>query len=209
MMKRVLSLILCVLMIASIFAGCGSTTPASPSQSASASPSASAPTSYPELDLNPAEALGVSSEGVKAIAPSAFVLTDEEIAKLKEGKYTAAFSYHTTSDQCNQTKLQAATEMLNSWGIEVVSVTDASFKAEQQMADIESIMALKPDVLFVMPVDPDTAAAALQSVKNTNTKIVFWNRCYWLKAVLIRRCCLPTAMVTVMLQRTLWLKPLN
>jgi len=173
MMKRVLSLILCVLMIASIFAGCGSTTPASPSQSASASPSASAPTSYPELDLNPAEALGVSSEGVKAIAPSAFVLTDEEIAKLKEGKYTAAFSYHTTSDQCNQTKLQAATEMLNSWGIEVVSVTDASFKAEQQMADIESIMALKPDVLFVMPVDPDTAAAALQSVKGTKTKIVF------------------------------------
>lgn len=174
MVKRVLSVILCILMLASVLAGCGNTssTPATDTATTTPEPTATA-VSYPELNLNPSEALGVSVEGVKAVAPSAFVLTPEEIEKLKAGKYTAAFSYHTTSDQCNQTKIAAATEMLNSWGIKVVSVTDSSFKAEQQMSDIESIMALNPDVIFVMPVDPDTAAAALKSVSQTKTKIVF------------------------------------
>lgn len=180
--KRVITVVLCILMIAGIFAGCGSNSGSASQESTKAQATEQATTAasettaavqYPELNLNPTEALGVSSEGVKAIAPSAFTLTDAEIAKLKAGNYKAAFSYHTTSDQCNQTKLKAATEMLKSWGIEVVSVTDASFKAEQQMSDIESIMALKPDILFVMPVDPDTAASALESVKKTNTKIVF------------------------------------
>lgn len=128
---------------------------------------------YPALDLNPSEALSVSIEGVKAMPPSAMVVTPEEAEKLRAGKFKVAFSYHTVSDQCNQTKLAAAREMLADWGIETASVTDAKFKAEAQMSDIESLMALDPDVLFVMPVDPDTAAAALRDVKDTKTKIVF------------------------------------
>lgn len=128
---------------------------------------------HPELDLNPSEALSVSIEGVKAVPPSALAVTPAEAEKLRAGKYKVAFSYHTVSDQCNQTKLGAAREMLAGWGIETVSVTDAKFKAEAQMSDIESIMALDPDVLFVMPVDPDTAAAALRDVKGSKTKIVF------------------------------------
>ncbi len=128
---------------------------------------------YPALDLNPKDALSVSIEGVKAISPAELTVTPEEAEKLRAGKYKVAFSYHTVSDQCNQTKLGAAREMLAGWGIDTVSVTDAKFKAEAQMSDIESIMALDPSVIFVMPVDPDTAAAALQSVKNTDTHIVF------------------------------------
>lgn len=129
---------------------------------------------YPPIDLNPTKALSVSAEGVQAIAPSELSLTDEEVAKLKAGNYTAAFCYHTQSDTCNQTKLAAATKLLEGWGIKVISVTDANFKAETQVSDIESTMALKPDVLFVMPFDGDAAASALNAnVKGTDTKIVF------------------------------------
>ncbi|MCC8181210.1 MAG: substrate-binding domain-containing protein [Planctomycetes bacterium] len=134
---------------------------------------AAAAGAYPELDLDPKEALSVSPEGVKAVSPSELSISPEEAAKLRAGNYKVAFTYHTVSDQCNQTKLAAARAMLADWGIETVSVTDAKFKAEGQMSDIESIMALDPDVLFVMPVDPDTAAAALRPVQQTYTKIVF------------------------------------
>ena len=116
---------------------------------------------YPELNLNPTEAMSVNGEGVKAASPSEFILTDEEIETLKAGNYTAAFCYHTQSDTCNQNKLKAAEEMLESWGIEVVSVTDANFDAATQTSQIESTMALDPDVLFVMPYDADACASAL------------------------------------------------
>ena len=129
---------------------------------------------YPKLDLNPKEALGISPGGVKAVAPSAFSLTDDELKKLREGNFTAAWSYHELDNMHNVTKLRAARTLLEGWGVRVLSVADAKFKAEAQMSAIESLMALDPDVLFVMPVDPDTAAAALnQSVKGTKTKIVF------------------------------------
>ena len=129
---------------------------------------------YPELNLNPTEAMIVNTEGIKAASPAEFTLSDEEIAKLKEGNYTAAFCYHTQSDTCNQNKLKAAEELLESWGIETVSVTDANFDAATQTSQIESTMALEPDVLFVMPYDADACASALDAnVKGTDTKLIF------------------------------------
>lgn len=198
MKKKMWSMVLCAAMSAALLAGCSSTgnttdTAASRAgtetikESAKATDTAdtkseerkSAETKtggtggYPELDLHPTKALSVSTEGIQAVAPSEFTLTDKEIQKLKDGKFKAAFSYHTQSDTCNQTKLASAKGMLESWGIEVVSVTDANFDAATQASQIESSMALNPDVLFVMPYDADACASALNSVKQTDTKIVF------------------------------------
>lgn len=128
---------------------------------------------YPEINLNPTEVLGSGPNGERAASPSEFSLTEEEKEELRAGGYTAAFCYHIQSDQCNQTKVGAATEMLNSVGIEVVSVTDANFKVEQQISDIETTMALNPDVLFVMPVDPDATSETLKKIAEGGTKIVF------------------------------------
>ncbi|MFP3155252.1 substrate-binding domain-containing protein [Lachnospiraceae bacterium ZAX-1] len=192
-MKKILSVLICAAMAASMLVGCGSSGDKGESKNTSVEETNSkaeekeggtepeteaategAKTTYSELDLNPSEALSVSSEGVKAAAPSEFTLTDEEIQKLKDGKYTAAFCYHTQSDTCNQTKLASATALLKEWGIEVVSVTDANFDAATQTSQIESTMALQPDVLFVMPYDPDATASALDTnIKGTDTKLVF------------------------------------
>lgn len=181
MLKKSIIILLSFVMLVSMATGCSALTTAAPSQETTVADqtkgeetTASETVSYPEIDLNPTKALSVSTEGVQAIAPSELSLTDEEIAKLKAGNYTAAFCYHTQSDTCNQTKLATATSLLESWGIEVISVTDANFKAETQVSDIESTMALKPSVLFVMPFDADAAASALNAnVKGTDTKIVF------------------------------------
>jgi ribose transport system substrate-binding protein len=126
-----------------------------------------------QVNLNPTAVFGKGPNGERAALPSEFSLTEEEKAKLKAGNYTAAFAYHIQSDQCNQTKVKAATEFLNSVGIKTVSVTDANFKAEKQISDIESAMALKPSVLFVMPVDPEAVSKTLKRVAAAGTKIVF------------------------------------
>lgn len=175
MKRKLASVLLSTVVAASLLAGCGGNeTSSETSGSEKTAKEETSDKTYPELDLNPTEALSVSTEGIQAAAPSAFTLTDEDIQKLKDGKYKAAFCYHTQSDTCNQTKLANAKKMLEDWGIETVSVTDANFDAATQTSQIESTMALKPDVLFVMPYDADACASALDAnVKGTDTKLVF------------------------------------
>ena len=177
MKKRIVAAMLCMGVAMAGMIGCGSQgeeKTSNKTEESTETEGKSDEKKYPELNLNPTEAMSVNSEGVKAASPSEFILTDEEIETLKAGNYTAAFCYHTQSDTCNQNKLKAAEEMLESWGIEVVSVTDANFDAATQTSQIESTMALDPDVLFVMPYDADACASALDAnVKGTDTKLIF------------------------------------
>ncbi len=128
---------------------------------------------YAPVNLNPSQNFGAGPNGERAALPSEFSLTDAEKAKLKAGNYTVAFAYHIQSDQVNQTKVKAAQEFLKALNIKTVSITDANFKVEKQIADIETTMALKPNVLFVMPVDPTATAKTLKNVVASGTKIVF------------------------------------
>ena len=59
------------------------------------------------------------------------------------------------------------------WGIEVVAVTDADFSAEQQVSDIETIMAKNPDIIVSIPTDATATADAFQSVTEAGIKLVF------------------------------------
>lgn len=129
---------------------------------------------YPELDLNTRSVHTASGpQGEKIASPSDFSLTAEEIKKLKDGKFRVAFCYHLQEDQCNITKLAAAREKLESWGIEIVATTNASFVVEQQIADIESVLALKPDVIFTMPIDADALSSVCRKVSESGSKLVF------------------------------------
>src|SRR5215213_5764367 len=57
---------------------------------------------------------------------SAITLTDAELAKVKEGDYTAALLWHTSSDFVNAVTA-GATDEFNRLGIEVVATADAQF----------------------------------------------------------------------------------
>jgi ribose transport system substrate-binding protein len=52
-------------------------------------------------------------------------------------------------------------------------VTDAGFKPEKQVSDIETIMAQKPSIIVSIPVDPTATAAAYKAAADAGVKIVF------------------------------------
>jgi ribose transport system substrate-binding protein len=58
-------------------------------------------------------------------------------------------------------------------GIEIIATTDANFKPEKQVADIETIMSKKPNILVSIPVDPVSTAAAYKKAAASGTKLVF------------------------------------
>ncbi|MEI3340715.1 MAG: substrate-binding domain-containing protein [Eubacterium sp.] len=57
--------------------------------------------------------------------------------------------------------------------MEVVAVTNADFSAEQQVSDIETVMALDPDVIISIPTDATATADAYQRAADKGIKVVF------------------------------------
>ena len=100
-------------------------------------------------------------------------LTDEEIEKIKSGNYTAAICLHYGGNDWSASQVKGLTDTFNKLGIKVVATTDANFSAEQQVADIETVMALKPDILISIPTDAVATADAYQRAADAGIRIVF------------------------------------
>jgi ribose transport system substrate-binding protein len=119
-----------------------------------------------------AAAQTVGPDGEAATPSSALTLTDAEVAKLKEGKYSAALVWHTSSDFISAVTA-GATHEFDRDGIRVVATTDAGFDSARQLNDVETVMAKSPSVILALPLDPVSSAKAFQTAKETGIKLVF------------------------------------
>ena len=104
----------------------------------------------------------VGPDGEKPTPTSALKLTDTEVAKIKEGKYTSALLWHTSSDFVNAVTAGAKDEFAR-LGVSVVADTDAGFDAAKQKTDVETVMAKKPSAILTLALDPVTAARGVQA----------------------------------------------
>ncbi len=125
----------------------------------------------PELSRSAWAGETVGPGGEKATPSSEVTLTDAEVAKLKEGKYTAALLWHTSSDFVNAVTAGAKDEFAR-LGISVVAQTDAGFDAAKQKSDVETILAKKPNAVLALPLDPVTSAEAFKPAVANGVKIV-------------------------------------
>lgn len=104
-----------------------------------------------------AQTVGPSGE---AATPSAGVVVSEAQAEELRGRgLTAALLWHEESDFVNAVTTGANDEFAR-LGIEVVATTSAGFDSAKQMADVETAMALQPDIILALPIDPVASAAA-------------------------------------------------
>jgi ribose transport system substrate-binding protein len=110
--------------------------------------------------------------GEKASAASSLTFTAGELAKLKNMNATAAIALHLTSDW---TSGQSAglTKRFGQLGIKIVGTTQADFKADEQISQIQTLMAKKPSVLISIPVDGQAEATTYKAVADAGIKIVF------------------------------------
>jgi ribose transport system substrate-binding protein len=119
----------------------------------------------------PLSAQTVGPGGEAATPASDVKLSDAEVAKLKEGKYTAALLWHTSSDFVNAVTAGSKDEF-SRLGMEVVAQTDAGFDAAKQKSDVETILAKKPSAILALPLDPVTSAEAFKPAIAAGVKIV-------------------------------------
>ena len=101
------------------------------------------------------------------------MLTEEQLVKVKAGKFTVAISMGWMGDDWASQQLVGLKESFEAMGIEVVAETNANWDDAKQIADIEAISVLKPSLLVSIPLNGQTTASAYQKIAAAGTKIVF------------------------------------
>lgn len=81
------------------------------------------------------------TDGEAAVDASTIELTDDQIAQIKEGGYTAAICLHYGGNDWSTSQQKGLEDTFGELGIEIVAVTDANFSAETQVSNIETVMA--------------------------------------------------------------------
>ena len=175
-MKKTLAILLTLVMVVAL-AACGSTSTPSATTTAAAQETTTAATTATVETTTATDGapviLSKGPNGEDAVSATTLGLTPDEIAKIKAGNYTAAIVFHYGGNDWSTSQLQGLTDTFNSLGIKIVATTDANFSAEQQVSDIETVMALNPDIIVSIPTDPVATADAYQRAADKGIKLVF------------------------------------
>jgi ribose transport system substrate-binding protein len=148
-------------------AGC-STGANSNAAGGTSSPSTSSGGSVIDLDITGT----TGPNGEKPTPLDQLTFTDEELAKLKAGNFTAAQVWHTSGPFISAVQGGAKDEF-DRLGIKVTTSTNANMNAGTQSNQVQTAMATKPSVMIGLPVDPTSAAAAFKPAVDAGTKLVF------------------------------------
>ncbi|WHY68068.1 substrate-binding domain-containing protein [Neobacillus sp. SuZ13] len=176
-MKKSFSITVLLLLVLSVFlAGCGGKKSTSEQASTKKNENYSETASGP-LTINPKiPDLAVQDKGPngeQAVSAKTLQLTEDELKKIKEGKYKAAIVMHYSGTDYMNAAVGAMKDTFKKMGIKIVAVTDAQFKAEKQVNDIETVLAKKPDIMISVPVDAVSTAPAYKKAVAQGVKLVF------------------------------------
>jgi ribose transport system substrate-binding protein len=144
--------------------GAGSTPSAQPDVAAKAQAA---------LDELAGKVLSTGPNGEQPSPAADIKLTDAELQKVKGMKATAAIVLHYGGNDWSTAQVDGLKDQFGKLGIQVVAVTDANFKPEKQVSDIETVLAKKPDVIVSIPTDPVATAGAYKKAVAAGTKLVF------------------------------------
>jgi len=111
--------------------------------------------------------------GEDPVSAASITLSDEEIAKVKAMNATAALVFHIGGNDWTNAQTAGLKSEFERLGINVIAVTDAGFKPEKQVPDIETVMAQKPNIIVSIPVDGVATAGAYRKAAEAGTKLIF------------------------------------
>lgn len=180
MKKIARGLFMLILVSSIVLAGCGNKNANNSNENAgSANNSASTDNAQADapltinMSLPDKEIMSKGPEGESAVSAKTLQLTPEELKKIREGNYTAAIALHYAGNDWSTAQVKGLEETFAKMGIKVIAKTDANFKAEKQVSDIETIISKKPDIIVSIPVDPVSTADAYKKAADSGAKLVF------------------------------------
>lgn len=112
-------------------------------------------------------------QGAPATSPDVLQLSPADIARLKAGRYTAGIAMQALDTPWNALQVEAITDTLGKYGVEVIAVTDAAQNPTRQAGHLASMIDRKVDIVFSVPIDPASQTVAYKRVADAGIKLVF------------------------------------
>ncbi|MGO4253071.1 substrate-binding domain-containing protein [Paenarthrobacter sp. TAF1] len=125
------------------------------------------------LDKIKGQVLSKGPNGESPSPASVSDLTPEEIEKIKALNAKAAIVMHYGGNDWATAQVNGLKSEFEKLGIKVIATTDANFKPDKQVSDIETVMTQDPDVIVSIPTDPVATASAYKKAAAAGTKLVF------------------------------------
>jgi ribose transport system substrate-binding protein len=125
------------------------------------------------LDKIKGQVLSKGPNGESPSPASVADLTPEEIEKVKALNAKAAIVMHYGGNDWATAQTNGLKSEFEKLGIQVIATTDANFKPDKQVSDLETVMTQNPDVIVSIPTDPVATASAYKKAAAAGTKIVF------------------------------------
>jgi ribose transport system substrate-binding protein len=161
--------------LALVIAGCGSSNSSTEGGGASSEGKDSAVVAEAQKSLAELQST-VLSKGPNGESPapaSSVKLSPQELQKIKGMHATAAIVLHYGGNDWSTAQVDGLEATFGEMGIEVIAVTDANFKPDKQVTDIETVLAKKPDIIVSIPTDPVATAGAYRKAVSQGVKLVF------------------------------------
>lgn len=117
--------------------------------------------------------LSKGPNGETATPANQIKLSDQEISQIKAKNATAAILMHYGGNDWAIAQIAGLREQFGKMGIRVIAITDANFKPETQVANIETVLAQKPNIIVSLPADPSATADAFRRATAQGVKLVF------------------------------------
>lgn len=117
--------------------------------------------------------LSKGPHGEEPSPASSVELSTEEIAEVKAKQLKAAIVMHYGGNDWANAQIAGLKSQFDLLGIELVATTDANFKPDKQVSDLETVMTKRPDIIVSIPTDPIATASAYKKVADAGVKLVF------------------------------------
>jgi ribose transport system substrate-binding protein len=117
--------------------------------------------------------LSMGPNGEQATSVSEVKLSDDELNQIKAKKATAAIVMHFGGNDWSVAQIDGLKTQFGKMGIDVIATTDANFKPEKQVSDIETVLAKNPNIIVSIPTDPVATADAYKKAAAQGVKLVF------------------------------------
>jgi ribose transport system substrate-binding protein len=156
-----------------VVAGCGGSDNEGSGGSADNQDSAVVAKARKGLEALKTSVLSTGPNGERPTPASEISLSEEELQQIKDKRATAAIVLHYGGNDWSNAQVDGLRNALGRMGVRVIAVTDANFKPEKQVSDIETVLAKKPDIIISIPTDPVATADAYRKAARQGVKLVF------------------------------------
>jgi ribose transport system substrate-binding protein len=117
--------------------------------------------------------LSKGPHGETAAPATSADVTADDIAKIKAKHATAAIVMHYGGNDWATAQIAGLKSEFSRLGITLVANTDANFKPDLQVSQLQTVMTKKPDIVVSIPTDPVATSSAYKAAAAAGAKLVF------------------------------------